>query len=294
MMVERRRILVNFVFLILLLVVDFIQPFIASFYGVEPFSITTTGLLRNQERLQLQGRRLSLSSLSLKNADGCWIERVSCVERVLDVLAFRAMSGDRFGGCDAADNRGDIERFKSKVRDRIPQGSIQRFEVGGGNILQYVALMNTTRRNEDDVPAPVVFVVGAVDAKYYPSQSQAQGQKDHHHLPFSRLHVKNLKVRHGYRRRGIGTRLMEAVEKINDDDTEKKKAATAEAITLLVDEAQHQNSDAVRFYKKLGYEFLRNHLDDDDNNEPKYDQLSNDGKQREENESYMMMMVKRL
>ena len=86
---------------------------------------------------------------------------------------------------------------------------------------------------------------------------------------------------------------MEAVEKINDDGTEKKKAATVEAITVLVDEAQHQNSAAVRFYKKSGYEFLRNQLDDE-NNEPKYDQLSNDGKQRENNESYMMMMVKRL
>ena len=205
-------------------------------------TVATTAANGNQQQQQQAPQSLSFR-----------IERVCNEERVLDVLAFRAMS-NRIGGCDAIDgsNNNDIKTFKSKVRKRIPE-SIQRFEVGGGKIIQFVALKmspkqddasSTSVEDEGEADGNNELVVGAVDARYYDNQNP-RGQS-HQLIPSARVHLKNLKVRHGYRRRGIGTALLNAIEQL-------AISKEASAVTLVVE--KEKSTNAVRLYQNLGYIF---------------------------------------
>ncbi|CAB9507747.1 expressed unknown protein [Seminavis robusta] len=155
------------------------------------------------------------------------IERVTTIEQVLDVLSFRAQSIRH--GCDAIDDDESNVLFRQKIRDRMPQ-SIQRFEVGGGTLIQFLARMMSSNTSNNGV-----VVVGAVDVRYCHPEGA---------LP-SRVHLKNLKVRHGYRRKGIGTALLKAVEDMGRTELD------AQAVTLIVE--RKQNPTAVRLYERVGF-----------------------------------------
>lgn len=193
------------------------------------------------------------------------IKRVSSIEECLDVLAFRAVSlqSERKEQTRAhliwsTDQTKELKRVKQQLRRYLPR-SIKDFEAAGqkrvyeGGVVQFMAvspLRENTKDSNRSGPTSLFsdtaeVIVGAVDAQF-----EASVRARTFSLP-PRIHIKNLRVHEEYRRNGIGTALVVAVEQF------ALTQPMVEVLSLKVETLM--NPQALRLYEQKGF-VLQEHV----------------------------------
>ncbi len=192
----------------------------------------------------------STNEINKKDDYDISIERVSTRARVLDVRVFRGFS------ISAPEyiKRQTLElNFTILEEDAIKQltssydNNGKELDFIGHPVVQYIAVAYQQRDYEFSAEQECTNgVIGAVDAKiqWSPSSSLSTGQLGR--LPWPHVSLKNLNVHENFRRMGVASALVGAVQVF----------AREEGMRAVILEVDCENTGAVSLYKKEGFVFI--------------------------------------
>jgi len=212
----------------------------------------------------------SSSSTDCTIRDNITIECVSCRKRCLDVRVFRefSMSAHEYISLKQEKDNitlSEIEAIYELTASYDDDG--KDLKSVGGEISQFVAVIDDdkTKRVDDIVivgdgdgqkryeqeaqhlEKRTNGVIGTIEAQIKTLNTNNNKSKNHSHHWWPHVSLKNLYVNENYRRMGIASALVDAVEKNGREDARNK------AIVLEVDRA---NKGAVALYEKKGFRFI--------------------------------------